>query len=44
MLEEIIRELTKTGESKYVTCEQVLTWLKRLDAQKAQSTIVNSLN
>ena len=44
MLVEIIRELTKTEESKDVTSEQVLASVKRVKAQKVQSTIINHLN
>ena len=43
MLVEIIKELIKTEESKDVTSEQVLAWAKRVEAQKAQSAIINSL-
>ena len=44
MLAEIIKELTKTEKSKAVTSEQVLAWAKILEAQKAQSIIINGLN
>ena len=44
MLVEIIRELTKAEESEDVTNEQVLAWAKRVEARKAQSMIMNSLN
>ena len=44
MLVEIIREHTKTWESKDVTSEQVLAWAKRVEVQKAQFEIINSLN
>ena len=33
-LVEIIRELTKTEERKYMTSEQVLAWAKRVKAKK----------
>ena len=39
---EIIWELNKTKESKYVTSEQILAWAKKVEAQKAQSTIIYS--
>ena len=43
MLTEIIRELTKTETSTAVTSELVLVWEKKVEAQKAQSTIITSL-
>ena len=44
MLIEILKELTKTEESTDVTIREVLAWAKRVEAQKAQSAILNSLN
>ena len=44
MLVEIILELTKTEENKNVTIQQVLAWEKRVEVQRAQSAIINSLN
>ena len=44
MLREIIRKLTKTEEGSDVTSELVLVWPKRVEAQKAQSTIIISLS
>ena len=44
MLAEIIRELTKTVERTAVINEQVLIWVKRVEAQRAQSTIITSLS
>ena len=41
---EIVRELTKTEESKDMTSEQVLAWAKRMDPQKTHSAFINSLN
>ena len=43
-LVEIIREPTKTEESKDVTSEETLAYGKIIEAQKAQSAIINSLN
>ena len=43
MLAEIIMELTKINENAEVTCEKVLCWAKRVEVQRAQCTIVNSL-
>ena len=44
LLVEIIRELTKAEESAAVTGEQVLIWAKRVEVQRAQSAIINSLS
>ena len=44
MLAEIIREVTKAEESTAITSEEVLIWHKRVEAQRAQSTIINSLS
>ena len=44
MLAEIIGELTKAKESTAVTSEQVLIWAKRIEAQRPQSVIINSLS
>ena len=41
---EIIQELTKIEENDNVTSEQVLTWTGRVEAQKAQSAILENLN
>ena len=43
MLTEIIRELSKAKESVDITSEQVLGWAKRVEAQRAQSEIMDSL-
>ena len=43
MLTEIIRELTKAKESAYITSEQVLGWAKRVEAQRANYAIMDSL-
>ena len=42
MLAEIIRELNKSEESVDITSEQVLGWAKRVEAQRAQSAIMDS--
>ena len=44
MLAEIIRELTKANKSTAVASEQVPVWAKRVEAQRAQSTITTSLS
>ena len=43
MLAEIIRELTKIRENTEITHENVLCLAKRVEAQRAQSAIMNSL-
>ena len=43
MLGEIIRELTKIQENTEITSENMLCWAKRVEAQRAQSAIMNSL-
>ena len=42
MLREIIRELTKMHENDIITSKNVLSWVKRVKVQRAQSTIMNS--
>ena len=44
MLAEIFRELTTAVESKGMTSEQVFIWAKIMDALRAQSTIITSLD
>ena len=43
MLAEIIRELTKAKESADTTSEQVLGWAKGVEANRAQSAIMDNL-
>ena len=43
MLGEITRELTKIHKNTEITSENVLCWAKRVEAQRAQSAIMNSL-
>ena len=43
MLVEIVKELTKICENDKITSENVLSWAKRVEAQRAPSTIMNSL-
>ena len=43
MLGEIIGELTKVKISSVVTSEDVLAWVKRVEVQRAQSVVMNSL-
>ena len=42
-LVEIIMALTKIEENAEVTSDKVLCWVKRIEAQRAQSAIMNSL-
>ena len=41
---KIIKELTKIEENYSMKSEQVLVWTRRVDAQKAQSAILENLN
>ena len=41
---KIIRELTKIQENTGITSEKVLCWANRVEAQRVQSAIMNSLN
>ena len=43
MLGEIIKELMKVHKNEEITSENVLSWAKRVEAQSAQSAIMNSL-
>ena len=43
MLAEIIRELTKCGEDVTIPSETVLAWAKRVEAQRVQTAVINSL-
>ena len=40
---EIIKELTKVDENEIVASEQVMTWARRVEAQKARSAILENL-
>ena len=42
MLLEIIRELTKFEENTTIHSENVLTWTKRVEAQRAQTVVISS--
>ena len=43
MLGEIIWDLTKINKKTEITGENVLSWAKRVEAQRVQSAIINSL-
>ena len=43
MLVEIVRELTECDENTYIHSENMLTWAKRVEAQRAQTVVISSL-
>ena len=43
MLEEIIKELTATKNNDHITSGGVLAWAKRVEAQRAQAAVLNTL-
>ena len=43
MLEEIIKELTATNNDDHITRGGVLAWAKRVEAQRTQATVLNTL-
>ena len=43
MLGKIIKELTTKSNVKQTTSEGVLVWVKRVEAQRAQATIINDI-
>ena len=43
MLEEIIKELTATNNDDCITSGGVLAWAKRVEAQRAQAAVLNTL-
>ena len=43
MLGEILRELTKVKIGSVITSEDVLAWAKRVEAQRLQAAVMNSL-
>ena len=44
MLAEIIRDLTKSDENTVILSERVLVLVKRIEAQRAQVAVINSLS
>ena len=44
MLTEIIRELTEGEENMITPSQCVLTWTKRVEVNRAQETVINSLH
>ena len=43
MLEEVIKELTATGNDDHITSRGVLAWAKRVEVQRAQTAVLNIL-
>ena len=43
MLDEIIRELTAKNNDVQVTSEGMLTWTKRIEAQRDQAAVLNNI-
>ena len=43
MLEEIIKALTATKNNDHITSGSVLAWTKRVEAQRAQVAVLNTL-
>ena len=41
ILEEIIKECTATKNDDHITSGGVLTWAKRMEAQRAQAAVLN---
>ena len=44
VLAEMFSELTKTDEDMQVSSKQVSVWAKRVDPQRAQAAVINSLS
>ena len=43
MLEEIIKELTSAKDDDHITSGGVLAWTKRVEAQRAQAAVLNTI-
>ena len=43
MVEEIIKELTTAKDDDQITSEGMLAWAKRLEVQKAQAAVLNTI-
>ena len=43
ILEEIIKELTTTKNDDHITSGGVLAWAKRVEAQRGQAAVLNTL-
>ena len=43
MLDEIIKELTTTNSDEEITSEGILAWAKRVEVQRAQAAVLNTI-
>ena len=43
MLDELIRELTAKSSDEQTTSKGILSWAKRVEAQRVQATILNDI-
>ena len=43
MLEEIIKELTATNNDDHITSGGVLAWVKRVEVQRVEAAVLNTL-
>ena len=43
MLEEIIKELTASKNDDHITSGGILAWAKRVEVQRAQAAVLNTL-
>ena len=43
MLDKIIKELTTTNSDGEITSEGILAWAKRVEAQRAQAAVLNTI-
>ena len=43
MLKEIIKELTTTKDDDHITSGGVLAWTKRVEVQRAQAAVLNTI-
>ena len=43
MLDKIIKELTTTNGNDKITSEGVLAWAKRVQVQRAQAAVLNTI-
>ena len=43
MLEEIIKELTAANDDEQITSEGMLAWVKRVEAQRGQATVLSTI-
>ena len=43
MLEEIMKELTAANDDEQITSNGMLAWPKRVEAQRAQATVLSTI-